>query len=376
MVAGYQVRVYSTSGALQAVLDRFRSIQIEHRINTPSTLTLGLYELDATVAAGYFTLDAIIEVRRRDTAAGLDWYAEFVGFHRTPQRQITTDNNRIFTSYCRGLLDLIARRSILYWADTDGSAKGPAPADDVIKDYVRENAGLLALTSNRRVQNAVTPGLTVQANASQALTYEGANAWKGLLDAITEIGKPHSVDFDVVWGGPTAAATFEFRTYYPHKGTDRRSGSPSRVPMVFAPDLGNMANPSYTQSRTAEATVCAVLGPGEGPLRDITIRTSPAYAESPWNFIETTLEQSNEDRQHALEDAGDKALFDKRASVNVTFDIIQTPQSAYGKHYLVGDMVTTHFSNVTVDVKIVAATILLSADGNERITLDLEEMTT
>lgn len=371
MPPAYQIRVYSTDGELQAVVDRFRTLAIEHRVNYPSTLTLSLYGLDPTVP--YFTLDSLVEVRRRVPEANLDWYTEYVGFHRTPQKQITSANNRIFTSYSRGLLDLIKRRSIRYYSDTAGSAKGPAPADDVIKDYVRENAGSLATLANGRVdQDGTTQGLAVAADLSAAASYEGAHAWENLLDAIRNIGEPNLVDSDVVLTSHEPA-TFEFRTYYPQLGTDKRTGTAN--PFVFAPHLGNMSSPSHTQSRTDEITSVLVLGPGEDTLRDTTLRNSSHVTDSPWNLIELDQNASNEDRAAALTAIGDQVLFDKRPAVNFTFDVIQTPDATYHEHYQLGDLVTARYDSDTpvVDVKIVAVTLTVER-GHEVVKLELKEV--
>ena len=367
MPVRYQIRVYDTSGVLQAVFDRFRSLQIEHRTNIASTCTLGMYGLDPNVAA--FGLDCLVEVRRTFPEAGLGWYTEYIGMHRTPQHQITEADSRIFTSYSRGLLDLINRRSVRYYADTEGSAKGPAPADDVIKQYVRENAGSLATIANGRLSDGVLPGLTVAPNLGQAAIYEGAHAWKNLLECCKDIGEPHNVDYDVVWLGGT---NFEFRTYFPQKGTDRSEGTPEAV--IFGVAQGNFKNPSHTFSRTDEITSCLVLGPGEGPLRDTTLVLSPRTIESPWNLIEQDQNANTEDRLNALIAIGNEVLYEKRAAFNFTFDPIQTALSAYGKHYFLGDIVTSMMLGVPFNVKIEAVNINLS-DNQERITFELEEQT-
>lgn len=367
MPAAYQVRIYDRSGLLQAVFEDFRNLVIEHRVNYASTLTLSMYELHDAVQ--YFELDNLVEVRRQVSDAGLDWYTEYIGMHRTSQRQLTSEGQRIFTSYSRGLLDLINRRSIRYYADTDGSAKGPAPADDVIKDYVRENAGDYAVLSRGRVSYGVTTGLYIQTYASQASLYEGAHAWKNLLTAIREIGEANSIDFDVIWRGNRV---WEFRTYYPFMGTDRRTGG-DRV--VFSPEMGNVTNISHTRSRTDEVTSVLVLGPGEGPRRDVTLREdSVRIGESLYNRIEQDQDASQEDRAAALNAIGDGVLYDKRPVVSFTCDIIQTPQSTYYRHYRLGDIVTGQLSGIVANVKIRAVTVNVTA-SSESVRLELEEYT-
>jgi hypothetical protein len=369
MPVNYQVVVYDTAGVQQALITQFRSLQIEHRTNIPSTCTIGMYGQDPNIQ--YFGLDSLIEVRRTYPEAQLDWYTEFIGFHRTPQHQITLGDSRIFTSYSRGLLDLIRRRSVRYYADTDGSAKGPAPADDVIKQYVNENAGPLATTANRRVTDGVIPGLSIAPMLGQAAIYEGAHAWKNLLEACKDIGEPHNVDYDVAWLGGT---NFEFRTYFPFQGTDRRAGTPNAA--IFAVEFGNLSNPSHTVSRTDEITSCLVLGPGEGPLRDTTLVLAPPAVVngSPWNLIEQDQNASSEDRLAALIAVGNEVLYEKRAALSFTFDPLQTPRSAYHKHYFLGDIVTCQVAGFRADVKIEAVNINLG-EREENITFELKEPT-
>lgn len=364
MPATYQVRVYSPTGVLQAVVGGLRGVTIEHRINVPSTCTLSIFAGDHSVP--FFVLDALVEVRRAYPEAGLDWYTEFIGFHRTPQFQVSPADARIFTSYSVGLLDLVRRRSIRYFADTEGSAKGPAAADDVIKEYVRENVGSLATTANGRTNSGVTPGFTVAPDLGLAPSYEGADAWRNLLDAITDIGGPNRVDFEVAWLG---GATFEFRTHHPQIGTNRTTGPNA---FTFAIEQANMTNPSRTLSRTAEATSALVLGPGEGPLRDITLVVSPRVIDSPFNLVEEEYNASGEDREQALIDAGNKLLYEKRATMQVTFEPIQTAFSAYHKHYFPGDVVNFAFENTVIPIKINAVTINIT-ESVEQLTLELEE---
>src|SRR5688572_4573384 len=161
----YQVRVSDRSGVALAVTDQFRSISIEHRINHPSNLQLVLPEanpLTEYLLPDDSCVDNIVEVRRA-ALPSLNWYTEYLGFHRTAQEQVTEASQRIHTSFSVGLLDLIKRRTIRHYADTLGSAKGPLPADDVIKIYVDENAGPFATAGGGpapgRVTDGVTPGL-------------------------------------------------------------------------------------------------------------------------------------------------------------------------------------------------------------------------
>lgn len=378
--AAYQVRIYDTSGVLKAVLalrTDVRTIVIEKRVNYPDTLTLGL-AAECSAIQYLDGVDALIEVRRRVQDAGLEWYTEYIGFHRTPQDEITEADSQIYYSYSRGLLDLIKRRSIRYYADTAGANKGPAAADDIIKEYVYENAGAGAVAgaSPLRLSDGVTPGLTVAADTSEAATIETGYPWNNLLDAIRNIGEPNNVDFDVVWGGPEDPLSFEFRTYYPQLGTDRRAGTAN--PMLFAPNLGNMMTPTLTRSRTDEITSVMVLGPGESVSRDTLLVTNSHTTDSPWNVIELDVDASQEDRADAQAAIAAQTLYDKRPAVSFNFKPLQTPSATYAKQYFLGDLVTGSFKvggrELSADVKIRAITITLNNESGESLNIELEEV--
>jgi len=102
--------------------------------------------------------------------------------------------------------------------------------------------------------------------------------------------------------------------------------------------------------------------------------TSPRTIDSPFNLIEQDQNANTEDRLNALIAIGNEVLYEKRAMFNFTFDPIQTTHSAYGKHYFIGDLVTSMMLGAQFNVKIVAVNIALS-DNQERITFELQEQT-
>lgn len=364
----YQVRVYSPQGALQFVTDRFRSAVVSHEINLPANLQIAFYARDPIVPYLHAHLDSIIELRRTVPDAGLGWYTEYAGMHRSRQEQITSRDEHIFTSYSRGFLDLIRRRSTRYFGDVKCMSPNPYPADDAIKQYVLMNAGQGATTSNGRATDGVTPGLAVAANLGLAPEWQGNYQGRNLLEVITDIGAPNNVDFDVEWGGPQWPTTFIFRTYYwPGIGTDRRA--PGTAPFVFRPDARNMTNPSFTQSRTDEVTSGLLYG----NLYDITTKVAAYAADSPYNLSEIDQDTRGEERGTALDTMVTKLLYDKRATINLTFEVLQTPWATYGKHYFLGDFVTARFGNVQADVKVKSVSLDMNPD-RETLHIALEEI--
>lgn len=356
--ARYQIRVYDSSGVLQGILDpetTIRDFQLERRVNQVDILTIHTW--DDPEITGLFSLDGFIEVWRKVDKAGTDWYIESTCFNRTPQHQLTEGQSAIYTAYGRGLLDLIRRREILYFATTAQTLKS-GPGETVIKQFVEENAGPSAVFP--RIADGAQLGLTVEPDAGQGVIWSGQRSWQNLLTVIQEIASLTNVDFDII---KTGAQTFEFRCYYPQRGTDRSTT------VRFSPTLGNMLNPSYTLSRTEEVTRVAVLGQGQDESRRVVIRESADAADSPWNTIELTLDARRESTLAGLNAAGDEQLLKTSKKESFEFGVLQTSTLQYGHDYFLGDIINASFGIVSTNSKITGALINLN-DGRETINLE------
>jgi hypothetical protein len=367
VAAEYQLRIYDTNGQQQAITTEWNSLYFFNRSNDFGYHTISIDAADPRLQ--YFTTDAIIQVLRRERSAGVLWYQEYLGFHRTSEIQVTDRGNRLFYSIGRSVVDLLARRVIMFRPGDDvlgGPADGGAiegPADDVMKSYVYYNAGPQALTAVGRMTDGVTLGLSVSANTSQADNWAGSRHYRNLLDVLKEISDAKSVDFDVVW---TGGQRFEFRTYFPQRGTDR-SGAGTAAPVVFSLEHANMSAPYYTVSRVNEVTKVVVLGQGEGTDRQFVVRHNvPEEIISPWNVIEFSHDARNETTISALNDLGDAHLLDKGPDSHLSFQTLQSPASVYGRDYFVGDLVVASFAGVTEPRKVSGVEVTM-ANGREDI---------
>lgn len=358
--ADYLVRLHDTDGSLKEVFDKLRKMTINHKNNSISTMTLYLDGPDSRFAE--FGLDNLLEVRRK--VEGEDWYREYLGFHRTPQRQFTEGQAYIFTSYSRGLLDLVRRRSILYKATTAHTLKGAA-AETVIKEFVYENVGADANDATRLV-NGVTTGFTVDVNAALGPTWSGQRSYKNVLEVIQEIANDSHIYFDVI-ADDTDLDAFTFKTYYPVRGTDRRDT------VIFSLDFGNMIIPSYTYSRTEEANVVAVLGPEQGTARRTLVVESLAVGDSIWNRIEATYDARQQQTLAALTSAGNEELEKLKAEEVFAFTILQTDSLKYGRDYFLGDLVTAKFEEIERTMIINEVELDLDSEtGEENIKVGVE----
>jgi hypothetical protein len=349
----HQVRLYDpVTGRQLAVLGTWKSLSVEHTLNWFGTHTFSV-DLNAPCVEHLRVLDCILELRR-DVGSG--WYTEYVGFCRTPQESLSADDHEIFVSYGRSATDLLHRREIMYPANTAYTLKS-GPGENVIKAYVRENATVGAVAPPRK-RALLTPNtLLVEDDAGRGDDWFGMRSNKNLLEVIREIAVATGVDYTVrrvVGGGVGGVPAFEFVVGF---NVDRRET------VTFAPELGNMASPDYTHSRTEEATVVNVLGQGEGRARRQLIRESDARLDSPWNDIEVSVNASGESQTFdALSTAGDEKLEELAARESFKFEVLQTASLRYGRDYWMGDTVTAKFGGRVRYKKLTEARIVVSPD--------------
>jgi hypothetical protein len=362
--SSYQMRLYDTSGVLQAVFDDWNSVYFYNRLSDFGYHTISIDGDDPRVAL--FTTDAIIEIRRRNQSAAIPWYREYIGFHRTGQIQESDRGVKLFSSFGRGLEDLINRRQVLYYAG--GLSIDNAPASDAIKRYVRFNAGPEATTANGRIADGVTPGLSIAADDGVGPLWSGDRSFKNVLDVAKEISAATSVDFDIVWQG---GQNFTFATHYPQLGTDR-TGAGSSSAVIFSIEHANMSEPYLTNSRMSEVTSVFVLGQGEGDARIIVQRDNLLeIGQSPWNRVEFTRDARNEASISALQSLGDGYLAEHGNDVRISFQVVSSPGTVYGRDYFVGDRVLARLFGTQGTRKIIGSEVTV-ANGQESIRIHFE----
>ena len=364
--AAYQIKLFDVTGRLVAILDDWNSLYYYKRVNDFGYHTLSIDGADPRRAL--FTVDTIVEVWRRNLGVGIPWTLEYAGFHRTDQDQVTDRGDQLFTSYGRGYEDLLHRRAILYSAGSIGDTK-TGPLDNVMKAYVRENAGAQALMTNGRLRDGVTSGLSVAPDVSAAPVWSGSNAWKNLLTTIQDMAKTTDQDFSVIRTGP---ATFQFNTAWPRIGTDRSGAGPAQ-PVVFSLAKANMGAPYGTVTRTDEFNVVVVLGPGAEDARTFSIRADvSAMIASPWNSAEKTYDQRNITDPDALDAAGDAQLVAGHSQAALSFIALDTNSTAYGRDFFMGDVILSQFRGLVLPKKIVGIENTV-ADGRESLRIHFDD---
>ncbi len=378
MAARYQVIVRNQAGAQVALLTTWYSLEYTVRLNDIGTYTL---EIDGELSiVPEFVVDGQIEIRRRDIDAvpTIDWYTDFRGFQRTQARQTDADGRSRFASIGVDPKHLLARRVILFRAESAGADK-TGPGETVMKDYVNENAGPGA-TAPPRLFAGAFPGLTIQASGGAGSTWEGAKPYRPLFRTVREIADATAVDFDLVF---TDGATLEFRAEAEPLGLDRTTtgidpttglNAAGNAPLIFSLDHGNMEVPALTNHRIDEVTAAIVIGQGAEGNRAVVERTSAATADSAFNRIESVRKATQDDATAALNAVGDAMLQELQARETFLFDALQIPSTLYGRDYFVGDLVTARYQAIERNLKITAATIKVQ-EGVETIAIEVSNVT-
>ena len=360
--ARYQVKVFDpTDGRPRGIITDtdFASLAYEKWVNQSHNYQLVLN--GSHRAIDWFVLDAIVEIWRKPE--GRDWYLELGAFHRSPSPAMYENGNETFTSYGRGYNDLLRRRSVLYFTNTAYTLK-EGHADDVMKEIVYENVGSGASSTDRLSDwVAATSGFTVAPDTGVGPNWRGAFAYKNVHDQLLDIAVTAGVDFEVIRTGPTGRTgevTFEFRTYYPQRGSDLRNT------VIFEPSRANMARVIATESRTEEVNAVLILGSGEESSRRTWAQSTGATVDSPWNVIELAKDSRNAPDLASMQEEATKELTELAARTTFELTVLQTLADGYGVRFNVGDIVTGTYKGISSAKKIIKAAVTVS-DGKENI---------
>jgi len=354
MATIYQVFVYSPSGTRTHILSDIRGIEITHKINDVDEIILRVPALTSTPV-----VDSIVEIYRR--LDGLEWYKEAVGFLRTFQDEFTEGGRRLVTLYCRGLLDLIHRRSILYPSVSAYTLKS-GPGETVILEYVNENAGPGASAATRK-RDGVTYNLTLAPDNARGTTWTGEKVWINLLDAIRDVALGSGLIFRVVQTG-SAVNQFLFEVY-----------ESEELDLVFSTTYGNIAMPVYSIQRADESTVVTVLGDGEGTARRTLTVEHSSSLDSPWNDIESLTDvHAKEATLSEMQTKADGYLKGSIAEEDFSCKVVQVPTFRYGEEYHFTDTLLVQFLGRSFQRRINRVYLNIDAENAERIDIELTQV--
>jgi hypothetical protein len=367
MPVDYQVIVKSPAGVKQAVITDFLALGYTKRIWEPGQLDLQL--LGNHKDLPYFVNNAQVEVWRRNLDFGIDWYCDFQGLFRKEKYE-TPKTTDYFTATCPGQMTILSWAYILYPDRVEGySVFTGQPAETIMKKLVTTNltsaATVLAGRAVPWPYSTLQQQITVQTDLGRGTTQDWKCATLNLLDTLQNLAKIAGGDFDLIKTGP---ATWDFRFYPGQRGTDRTAT------VTFSQALGNMSGPTYEYDRIAEATIAIIGGRGDAATRDFITATGIGY-DTASNYIETFVHASNSDTDAYLTAKGQEYLYQSLARKKLSFKVLQTPATQYGRDYFLGDLVTAFYRGISFVQKFFGVTVTYRPGGDvlEEINVEMRD---
>lgn len=357
MAADYALVIKTRAGVTKNILtgdtNGFRWLSYTREVNGIGML---MFDLDAGHdAIANLERDGQVEVWRRDADNDVDWYVDFETLFRDEERFADDDGLSTFRAICPGQMDFLGRAIVAWAENTDNRSYFDAVKASTVMTYlVQYNATSDATTANGRIRTTDLANITCETDDDDGNVITLACAKQPLIEALQDAARIGDRDF---WLERTGAQAWTFRT-------DNYLGTDKSATVVFALNYGNMSNPVLRRNRLNEKTVVIVGGQGTDDDRLFEVRTGTNY-NATYNSVEAFHPATTYSVSAGLQAAGDVRLDELEARDELTWEIIQTPGSLYGRDYVLGDLVTGYYEGITATKQITAVTVVY-APGNDR----------
>lgn len=357
----YQLSVYDnyTGDRLMVLgLNASYNMRYDMRLNDVGKFGLTLPYSDAMYTL--FAKDNFIDVERESPDGTM--IVENTYLVRDRERFEAQDDERLFI----GGLDLnhlLDRRIIdpeddSAFPNNGGFSTKAGNAGDVIREYIREQAGDMA--SEGRLMPRLTVG--VPSVAGEGV---GANLrYENLLDELQKLAKSGGVDFQIVHTG-----NGDLTCNIGSVGTDRSMDTNPLAPYtILSPVRGNIANPKLIEDATKEINFAYALGDGASANRTVLKLGTIAQFDSAYNRIEKKMDarQTDKGNAFALYTETLKFLIDKQATKAFEFDYLQgSPGFIYRADWYFGDVLTAQYGMFIESLRVTQLEFSLDANGEE-----------
>lgn len=369
-MADYNVGLYDYDGNFLLPLD-WLSLNYARARRTVGALTLVLPD---RYPEARFGRDAVIRLYRR--AEGGPNYLEpsAVWFVRKTSRDW---KERTLSLACVDQVTFLERRRVAYrpqslYADkTFDEGNAPAPADDLMKAYVRENLGALAVeesTGNPDPVRDLSAYLSVEDDVSLAPDVEYTGSQQKVIDVLNGLARESEdlgtiLFFDIVTTGPK---TFEFKTFPLTAVADRRDL------LTFTWQSGNLDNLVSEIDYTNEITVINVGGDSSGITKYVRRVVDESRALlTPFNWIEDYIDLNEDYSDDYMDMVGRKILQGAKPKKKIRANLVDSPDRRYGRDYFYGDYINVELGGDIFSCHIAAVNNSVS-EGKEQLSIQLE----
>ena len=277
----------------------------------------------------------------------------------------TNENGeRVIRVWAKDGVSLTKRRTIPYDNGNSYTQK-QAPADNMLKAFVRENFGSLALDTNRDISLV----LKVEDDKSlghQITKYDVSDRF--VLDVLQEcvkdsIGYGYYLAFDVIW---LNSAQWQFCTYVNQRGNDL--GSTSGKAVILSEAAKNLALPSYEEDATDEVNFVYAVGQAAGNVKArATAQDNARIGISPYGRIEGVVDAANTADATALADEANTGLLAGRVKQMFSGRVIDSYGTQFGIDYDFGDIVNVDSRGRSLDCHLESVHATVDRDNLEQL---------
>ncbi len=259
---------------------------------------------------------------------------------------------------------------IVGYASGSTQSTQTGPADDILKQIVRDNLGASAAAARQ------ISALSVQANLGGGPTITKSFAYREVLKALQDI-------VDAAWAAGTKAwfdvapvtpTMWEFQTRTGQLGQDHTY--PNGVnPVMLSIELGNLRDAMLEQDWSQEVTYVYAGGQGEGSGRQvIEVQDAARLGRSAFGRREAFKDARNESTTNGVTAAANNALADGRPRLRFSGSIADTEGTRYGLHWRFGDKVTAVYAGQQFDCVVRAVKVSVDGNGKETVEAKLETL--
>jgi hypothetical protein len=268
-------------------------------------------------------------------------------------------------------LSIINRRIIAYTEDTLYADKiidngSDDPADNVMKEFIRENYGASAVDPERDLSTY----LTIADDHSLGPVIEKTAAFQDTFGVLTDIVSDAqalgtNLFFDLL---PINQGKWLFEVFKDKLGADRANNRPFAQ---FGPEYKNLADLQLIWDYSEEATFAYIGGDGEGAGRLlITQEDEVRTSKSPFNRIEIFVDGRDEVDETIMDTLGRTELNKRTPRLKLSAKALDTPQLQFGRNYFYGDLVRVTVANFVFSCLVNAFSVSYS-EGKEEMDVQL-----
>jgi hypothetical protein len=267
--------------------------------------------------------------------------------------------------------DLARRRHIINFATTSGSDKS-GTADDVMKEYVDEQAVTDSSDPAPTFGSRVIPDFSVQADATLGPALDKSAAWRKLADTLPDLAKAsRDLSPETFWMIEVADVgppiTLQFRTKTGQPGTDLTAS------VVFDEERGNLERSIYTYDSLNEENYIYAGGQGRDEERVIGQGWDAArIAASRYNRCEGWAYAAFTNDTGALDDEASRQLALREPIESFSAKALDTRGTRFGRDWNWGDKVTARFLGREWQTIVRKVALRLDGSGHETIDAVLE----